>query len=221
MVAGMVSSVRKPAVAGLFYPGDGAELRATVSGFLKEARNSLEPVGRAPKALIVPHAGYLYSGSVAASAYSRIENAAGRITRVLLLGPAHRLSFEGVALPGVDGFETPLGIVPLDVDAIARIEHLPQVVRLPSAHAGEHSLEVHLPFLQTLMRQFSVTLCKAPDGKWHCRGLAKTRRVPPRRRAPHKECAATRAAWAMDLCRLLERFQSNMSHFDRHFLLSG
>ena len=156
MVAGMVSSVTKPAVAGLFYPGNAAELRATVSGFLKEARNSLEPVRNTPKALIVPHAGYLYSGAVAASAYSRIENAAGRITRVVLLGPAHRLLFEGLALPGVDGFETPLGIVPLDVDAVARIEHLPQVARLPAAHDGEHSLEVHLPFLQSLLGQFSL-----------------------------------------------------------------
>lgn len=156
MVAGMVSSVRKPAVAGLFYPGNAAELRATVSGFLKEARNSLEHAENTPKALIVPHAGYVYSGAVAATGYSQITDAAGRITRVLLLGPAHRLSFEGVALPGVDGFETPLGIVPLDVDAVTRIEHLPQVRTLPSAHDGEHSLEVHLPFLQTLLGQISL-----------------------------------------------------------------
>ena len=156
MVAGEMRSVRKPAVAGQFYPGTAAELNAAVIGFLKEAQTSTEPEENVPKALIVPHAGYIYSGPVAASAYSRIADAADRITRVALLGPAHRLPFEGLALPRVDGFETPLGIVPLDADAVTQIEHLPQVRSLPSAHDGEHSLEVHLPFLQTLLGHFSL-----------------------------------------------------------------
>jgi AmmeMemoRadiSam system protein B len=156
MVAAEMRSVRKPAVAGQFYPGDSAELNAAIIGFLKEAQMPTEPEENPPKALIVPHAGYVYSGAVAASAYSCIADVADRITRVVLLGPAHRLPFEGLALPCVDGFETPLGIVPLDDDAVMRIEHLPQVRSLPSAHDGEHSLEVHLPFLQTLLGQFSL-----------------------------------------------------------------
>lgn len=156
MDAGEMRSIRKPAVAGQFYPGDAAELNTAIIGFLKEAQMPTEPEENSPKALIVPHAGYVYSGAVAASAYSRIADAADRITRVVLLGPAHRLPFEGLALPRVDGFETPLGIVPLDTDAMTRIEHLPQVRCLPSAHDGEHSLEVHLPFLQTLLGHFSL-----------------------------------------------------------------
>ena len=149
-------SVRKTAVAGQFYPGDAEALRAAVTGYLEKAADKAEADGHIPKALIVPHAGYAYSGPVAASAYVRISGATETITRVVLLGPSHRLSFEGLALPRADGFETPLGIVPVDADAVARIEHLAQVHSLPSAHGDEHSLEVHLPFLQTLLRSFSL-----------------------------------------------------------------
>lgn len=156
MPAGLMKSVRKPAVAGQFYPGDAAELSAAVTGYLSEAAKRMAADETTPKALIVPHAGYVYSGAVAASAYARIAGLAGRITRVVLLGPAHRLPFEGLALPRVDGFETPLGVVPVDADAVERIGHLPQVRSLPSAHDGEHSLEVHLPFLQTLLGDFSL-----------------------------------------------------------------
>jgi AmmeMemoRadiSam system protein B len=156
MVAGEMRSVRKPAVAGQFYPGDATELNAAVKGFLKDAELFTTPGENPPKALIVPHAGYVYSGAIAASAYARITDGADSITRVVLLGPAHRLPFEGLALPWVDGFQTPLGTVPLDADAVARIEHLPQVRSLPSAHEGEHSLEVHLPFLQVLVGEFSL-----------------------------------------------------------------
>ena len=143
-------------MAGLFYPGGAAELSAAVGDFLAAARGSLEPGETSPKALIVPHAGYVYSGSVAASAYARIADVAQTIKRVVLLGPAHRHALNGLALPGVDGFETPLGIVPVDADAVARIAHLGQVSSLPAAHEGEHSLEVHLPFLQTLLEEFSL-----------------------------------------------------------------
>ncbi len=156
MVSGTTRLVRKPAVAGSFYPRDAVGLSAAIAGYLKQAAEKLAPDGEAPKALIVPHAGYVYSGPVAASAYARIAGAAEAITRVVLLGPAHRVPFEGLALPCVDGFETPLGVVPVDAEAVARIEHLPQVRSLPSAHEGEHSLEVHLPFLQTLLRKFSL-----------------------------------------------------------------
>jgi AmmeMemoRadiSam system protein B len=156
MAAGAMKSVRKPAVAGQFYPRDAEQLSATVAGYLEEAAENTETGSDTPKALIAPHAGYVYSGPVAASAYIRISRAAEKITRVVLLGPAHRLAFEGLALPGVDGFETPLGIVPVDADAVARIEHLPQVHGLPSAHDKEHSLEVHLPFLQRVLKNFSL-----------------------------------------------------------------
>lgn len=156
MVAGTLHSLRKPAVAGMFYPGEAADLSTAVIDLLTEARRSAKPDKTAPKALIVPHAGYVYSGPVAASAYSRIADVADRINRVVVLGPAHRLPFEGLALPGVDGFETPLGVVPLDADAVGQIAHLPQVSSLQSAHDGEHSLEVHLPFLQTLLGEFSL-----------------------------------------------------------------
>jgi len=156
MVAGAMRKVRKPAVAGQFYPRDAAGLSATVAGYLKQAADKMESVGDTPKALIVPHAGYVYSGPVAASAYARISGAAETITRVVLLGPAHRLPFEGLALPCVEGFETPLGIVSVDREAVAGIENLTQVRSLSAAHEGEHSLEVHLPFLQTLLRDFSL-----------------------------------------------------------------
>jgi len=148
-----MTTVRRPAVAGLFYPDDPAELREAVTGYLARAEGN---TGAAPKALIAPHAGYIYSGPVAASAYARIASAAGTIARVVLLGPAHRVAFRGLALPGVDAFETPLGVIPLDGDAIARIRPLPQVVDLPPAHAKEHSLEVHLPFLQCLLGDFTL-----------------------------------------------------------------
>ncbi|MDP6692184.1 MAG: AmmeMemoRadiSam system protein B [Alphaproteobacteria bacterium] len=155
-----MTSVRHAAVAGLFYPGEADGLRAAVTGYLREAAvdagADAKGQGQAPKALIVPHAGYIYSGPVAASAYVHLSGAAERISRVVLLGPAHRLPFDGLALPGAGGFETPLGVVPIDQDAIDRIAPLPQVHDLPQAHAGEHSLEVHLPFLQTLLKSFSL-----------------------------------------------------------------
>jgi hypothetical protein len=146
-------SVRKPAVAGLFYPDDTIGLRDAVTGYLAQA----ETVdGATPKALIVPHAGYIYSGPVAATAYARLGAGAALINRVVLLGPAHRVGFHGLALPGVDAFETPLGTVPIDRDAVASIARFDQVIELSAAHAEEHSLEVHLPFLQILLESFSL-----------------------------------------------------------------
>ena len=149
-------AVREPAVAGQFYPGDAAGLRAAVAGYLGQAADQAEAEARAPKALIAPHAGYVYSGAVAASAYVRLAAAAKKIRRVVLLGPAHRVAFAGLALPGAEGFATPLGIVPVDGEAVTRIAPLAQVRSLASAHEGEHSLEVHLPFLQMVLGAFSV-----------------------------------------------------------------
>jgi MEMO1 family protein len=141
---------RHPAVAGSFYPSDPAELRSMVRGFLDAAQVEA-PV---PKAMIAPHAGYIYSGPIAGSLYARVEKARGRITRVVLLGPAHRHGFDGLAVHGADAFLTPLGAVRLDRDSIEAVCERSAVRVLDEAHRGEHSLEVHLPFLQTVLDDF-------------------------------------------------------------------
>ncbi len=146
--------VRPPAVAGVFYPADAVLLKATLDSFLERHPPRIQET---PKAIIVPHAGYVYSGPVAASAYACLTPARGRIQRVVLLGPAHRVAFSGLAVPSVDYFETPLGLVPVDKAAVERIATLPQVRVLDEAHAFEHSLEVQLPFLQeTLGEGFEI-----------------------------------------------------------------
>lgn len=147
-----LASVRVPAVAGQFYPNDPRALDAEVRGYLASA----EAAGPAPKAVIAPHAGYIYSGSVAASAYARLAAGRGVVSRVVLLGPAHRVPFAGLAASGSRAFETPLGLVPVDVEAVKRVLSLPQVAVLDDAHRMEHSLEVHLPFLQRVLGDFSV-----------------------------------------------------------------
>lgn len=148
----MAQNVRNPAVAGEFYPADPIELRATVQGYLRAARSE----GSSPKAIIVPHAGYIYSGSVAASAYALLAGASQAISRVVLAGPAHWAAFDGLAVSSADGFQTALGTVPLDHDAITTILPLPQVNVSDQAHASEHSLEVQLPFLQEVLRDFTL-----------------------------------------------------------------
>lgn len=145
--------VRRPAVAGLFYPDDPAELEAAIRAYLAEAADPDAPL---PKAVIAPHAGYVYSGPVAASAYAPLSAGRGRIRRVVLLGPSHRVPFRGLAASSAAWFETPLGRVPVDRAAITAILDLPQVQVLDAAHAQEHSLEVHLPFLQAVLGEFSL-----------------------------------------------------------------
>ena len=149
-----MSNTRQPAVAGLFYPAHPAELSAGVQALLQAAPAAVEQ--RMPKALIVPHAGYIYSGPVAGMAYARLRPLAGRITRVVLLGPVHRVPVQGLALPRSTVFSTPLGDIPLDTEAMAALSDLPQVVVSEPAHAQEHSLEVHLPFLQTVLGDFRL-----------------------------------------------------------------
>jgi len=150
-------SVREAAVAGQFYPGNTAELDAQVRRYLAVAERSLgENSSPVPKAIIAPHAGYIYSGPIAASAYARLKSAHAVITRVVLLGPCHRVPVRGLALSGADYFRTPLGDVPVDKDAAAAILDLPQVEVFDAAHALEHSLEVHLPFLQVVLDDFAV-----------------------------------------------------------------
>ena len=147
-----MQNIRSPAVAGMFYPAEADILARDVRAMLAAAK----PCEYSPKALIVPHAGYVYSGPIAASAYAALKNAAARIRRVVLLGPTHRVAVRGLALPGADTFTTPLGAVRVDVEAAQAIAHLPQVTVSPQAHALEHSLEVQLPFLQAVLRDFKL-----------------------------------------------------------------
>jgi hypothetical protein len=145
-------NVRRPAVAGLFYPADPAELRWTIEGLLSQA----VPQPVEPKAIIVPHAGYAYSGPVAASAYVQLSSRREAITRVVLLGPSHHVRFKGLAASSADAYSTPLGRVPLDRSGIdAALQHA-AVQTLDNAHLREHSLEVQLPFLQVVLRQFEL-----------------------------------------------------------------
>jgi len=147
-----MSSVRTPAVAGLFYPADARQLAHDVQALLDAA----PPHDLTPKALIAPHAGYIYSGPVAASAYATLAPLATRIRRVVLLGPTHRVAVRGLALPGVHAFDTPLGRIMLDTEAARSIARLPQVTISAEAHALEHSLEVQLPFLQSVLPDFTL-----------------------------------------------------------------
>jgi AmmeMemoRadiSam system protein B len=146
-------NTRPPAVAGTFYPGDPDTLAKTVDHFMADTRP--QP-GLQPKALIVPHAGYVYSGATAATAYATLKPWAKNIHRVILLGPTHRVAVEGIALPEVEAFSTPLGTIRLDAQAIASLAELPQIVFSNHVHAFEHSLEVHLPFLQRVLEQFTL-----------------------------------------------------------------
>ncbi len=147
-------TIRPAAVAGLFYPDNPIELKRTVADLLAHA--GAEAARPAPKALIVPHAGYIYSGAVAASAYSALADLRGRIHRVVLLGPTHRVPLRGLALPEAERFATPLGEVPLDYAGMQALAGLPQVVRSAAAHQMEHSLEVQLPFLQQVLGDFQL-----------------------------------------------------------------
>ena len=152
-----METVRPAAVAGAFYEGGRAELAATVAALLEVAGGKVHGRPRPPpKALIVPHAGYVYSGPIAASAYVLLTGARGLITRVVLLGPAHRVFLRGVALPEARAFRTPLGEVALDRELVTRIAAMPQVSLNGEAHRLEHSLEVQLPFLQTLLGEFTL-----------------------------------------------------------------
>jgi hypothetical protein len=142
----------------MFYPGDPAQLRGDIARML--APIAADPgAGRSqhpPKVLIVPHAGYVYSGPIAAHAYALLAPFAAQITRVVLLGPTHRVAVRGVAIPTVAYFQTPLGSVALDVETLTSLAELPHVVRSDAAHAMEHSIEVQLPFLQTVLEDFRL-----------------------------------------------------------------
>ena len=147
-----MNTVRSPAVAGSFYPGDQRQLMQTVDSLLS-AEETDQPC---PKVIIAPHAGYVYSGPVAASAYRRLANRNQEISRVVLLGPSHKVAFKGIAASSANSFLTPLGEIPLAVEAIKILAALHDVVMLDEAHAREHSLEVQLPFLQRALGAFEL-----------------------------------------------------------------
>ena len=149
-----MASVRPPAVAGSFYPRDPDQLKSMVEGFLREA--PAQGDGPVPKAVIAPHAGYVYSGPIAGSAFRTLASAAGTVQRVILIGPAHFVPIRGLALPGHQRFATPLGELVVQPEGAQASLRLPQVRVIPEAHAREHSLEVELPFLQALLGDFDL-----------------------------------------------------------------
>lgn len=153
-----MTRIRPAAIAGTFYPGDPAELDRTVTAFLNAALNDAGPGDAAsvPKAIIAPHAGHIYSGKAAADAYVRFAPVRKSITKVVLLGPCHRVAVRGLVTTSADQWVTPLGRVPIDRHAVDAVSDLPFVEVHDSAHAQEHSLEVHLPFLQKLLPSFSL-----------------------------------------------------------------
>jgi MEMO1 family protein len=145
---------RKPAFAGSFYPARPATLQAQVEDLLATIRTDV--ASRRPKILIAPHAGYAYSGPIAASAYALLAPYSAQIRRVMLLGPAHRVPVRGLALPASDAFLTPLGMVRIDTGAAMLAQRLASVFVDEAAHVLEHALEVHLPFLQTVLDDFGL-----------------------------------------------------------------
>jgi AmmeMemoRadiSam system protein B len=155
--------VREPAVAGLFYPADPEVLRVTVDKLLADAPSPPEdaPV---PRAVIVPHAGYVYSGSTAAMAYARVARGRDSIRRVVVVGPTHRVPVRGVALPGVDWFRTPLGVLPVaETWAEERLSDVPAACVVAATHRQEHSVEVQLPFLQRVLGDVEIVPLLAGD----------------------------------------------------------
>ena len=145
-------NIRHPAVAGMFYPGDPRELHRQVQEYLREAAAA----PHSPKALIAPHAGYVYSGPVAATAYASLAPRRKQIRRVVLLGPSHRVPLDGMAVSSAEYFATPLGNIPIDQEAVQQLLTLPQVRVMDAAHQLEHSLEVQLPFLQEILEDFRL-----------------------------------------------------------------
>ncbi|MBV2235687.1 MAG: AmmeMemoRadiSam system protein B [Sterolibacterium sp.] len=155
--------LRPASVAGSFYPAQPGALDSAIASLLDEADTQPAPA-HPPKALIVPHAGYLYSGPIAARAYVCLAALRSIIRKVVLLGPAHRVALHGLALPEASAFVTPLGHIPLDAELAAKALELPQVHRNAAAHALEHSLEVQLPFLQHLLDDFTLLPLLAGQG---------------------------------------------------------
>lgn len=159
-----MNQIRQPAVAGMFYPADKQSLKNDIHQYLNNV--SVEQKEN-PKAIVVPHAGYIYSGPIAASAYKQIIPLKDKINRVVLLGPSHRVAFTGLAVPESDVFNTPLGNIPIDQKSIQQLSDLPQVIASDQAHRDEHSLEVQLPFLQEILGEFSLIPLVVGDAERH------------------------------------------------------
>ena len=152
----MAGTVHHAVVAGTFYPADARQLASDVESYLDAADSARPSVSSNVKGLIVPHAAYRYSGAVAGSAYAQLEPARSQVRHVVVLGPTHHVGFRGLAVCDAAAVQTPLGQIPVDTMARERLLALPQVCVLPDAHAGEHSLEVQYPFLQTVLDRFAV-----------------------------------------------------------------
>lgn len=149
------TSVRPPAVAGLFYPDDAGELRETVSEYLRQ-HAAATAAAQSPKALIVPHAGYIYSGGVAAAAYATVASLRRAVRRIVLIGPSHRVYLRGMAVPTATSFATPLGRIEIDHELKSLLLQRGNVVEADAPHAQEHCLEVQLPFLQMMFDEFTL-----------------------------------------------------------------
>ena len=145
------NDTRAPAVAGMFYPADPSELRTAVETHIRAGRKTKH----APRALIAPHAGYIYSGAIAGTAYAQLANCPKTIDRVVVLGPSHRVAFRGMALSSAKAFATPLGNVPVDQDLASHAGELGHVKVMDAAHQDEHGIEVQLPFLQVALSSFT------------------------------------------------------------------
>lgn len=156
-----METIRPPAVAGMFYPENPIVLKDMIEQNLTQANSASDT--SVPKVLIVPHAGYIYSGPIAASAFTLLEPYRQLIKRVVIIGPSHRVGFNGVAISSVDAFDTPLGAIPIDKSAQAKLSEIAGVHIIDEAHAAEHSLEVQLPFLQTILDKFSMVPIVAGD----------------------------------------------------------
>jgi len=147
-----LTGARQAAVAGVFYPDEAICLAQAIQAYLPPVTTP----AAVPKAIVAPHAGYVYSGAIAGTVYAQLQAARETIRRVVLLGPSHRVPLRGMALPEVAWFQTPLGNVPIDQPLQAQVQALPGVLLSDHAHALEHSLEVHLPFLQTVLHDFTL-----------------------------------------------------------------
>ncbi len=185
--------VRPPAFAGRFYPDRPAELARLVRALLAQVPPAN---GQVPKALIAPHAGYIFSGPIAASAYAQFIPACQLIQRIILLGPSHHIALDGMATSSAHAFATPLGLVPLDLDTTRQIISLPQVQQLDEAHACEHSLEVQLPFLQAVLGDFTLVPLAVGDA------------------APQDVADVLDAIWGGPETRIV--ISSDLSHYQDH-----
>lgn len=184
------SATRLPAVAGQFYSDDPETLRREVNRCLAEGT---EPAEQVPKALIAPHAGYIYSGRIAGRVYASLASQADRIRQVVLLGPSHHAAFRGLAASSASAFRTPLGDVAVDQDAIVKTLTLPRVATLDEAHRNEHCLEVQLPFLQMVLDQFSIVPLLVGEG------------------SAEEVCAILDALWGGEETRIV--ISSDLSHY--------